>query len=362
MENKRSRRCKLVSIKDLVFGAGAHDVGSDASTHNDLPFSCSPVDWGLLAQDDVVAYVLDSSMLSFQEIANAARRLKRECIVSTSDSVLIVTCQRIEQYKDHPGEIHPLLKASGLPFKQVIGNDQVFLRVARIASGALSQLLGERFITEQVQRAVSSIPVDGPVRQLANAALLAAQYSRDACGFYAPHDYKDLIFSLMNSGRETQGDQPRSLLVCGGGMLGRLVVAEAPIFGYAKILWATGSPKTIIASLPTGVVLLSPNSAPVLRMDEPFDCFIATDNPNERYRTWLATLLKNPNLHQIVDFSSCPTGYEVENSRYITMYDPRYTEMTDRTNRILVTRLPLLEAELNKHLGNYMRTGLRVGE
>lgn len=218
------------------------------------------------------------------------------------DGSVISTCHRVEVIDT---QLHPGFQIMGYESRTVSGNRAVCLRIARIASGVESVILGEPFVFDQVKHSFDDTD-DPEILKYANISLDIAQEARDTFDFYSHLDYSDIAINLLESD---------DIIVMGSGMLANTIIDKLD------------EPMMISRRIDKNALTLTD-----LPEDE-FQCIIATTG-SSKYRRKAERQLNKSNCSLVVDLSSVPFIKNPE-FRYITMYDDIFENEINRTNNKL---------------------------
>ncbi|MDT3399831.1 hypothetical protein RKE29_24865 [Streptomyces sp. B1866] len=251
------------------------------------------------------------------------------------EGMLLHTCQRIEWYAvGSPASPVPVL--DGRPCHQ--GSRAALARLAQIAAGTRSLVLGERFIHQQVRAAAGRLPADHPLFRLATEALRLAEQARKTFDLHASVDYSDLPKLLLSRYGSAPG---RLLLVIGGGMLAR-AVAAAPPAGYERVVMMTRGPRKLrrlVDGLGNVTVIRAPSLAAALT-GRPYDTVIATTNLHPDYRAQVAAAACSSRCGGVVDLCGTP-ALDQRPEGYHHLYDPEVLRTLAVANRDLAERAAL---------------------
>jgi len=239
--------------------------------------------------------------------------------------LLLSTCQRVELYTDDryadPVSDHPLApEAVGIR-----GEAAVRRRLAEIAAGVRSRVLGERFVLQQLEAAGRRLPAGHVLGLVVAEAVGVARRLRAEHGLTAAMDYPDLAGRML---AETGDDPSRVLLVIGGGALARAVVGHELASRYRRVVIVTRSPKRLrrrLSAVCRRPTACSPAGAwPHLRGSR-WDAVVATTNLTEGYRDLVAELVTHPDCRTAIDLSCVPLfRLAPAAGRYVHMYDERF--------------------------------------
>lgn len=153
-------------------------------------------------------------------------RLQEAVRAAHPGAALVVSCQRLEAYGTAACECAAAVRLSGY---------DAVLRLAEVAAGLHSVILGEEQILAQVRAAFA--PARGDLRRAADIAVAAARELRAATDFQS-HAGALLDRALRLAGIGGEG----TLLVLGTGQMARLVASRAPALGFARVVLAGRTP------------------------------------------------------------------------------------------------------------------------
>lgn len=222
-------------------------------------------------EPSIVHISADDTTHSLAALGRTHQALCTEPPAPSSHGMLLHTCQRIEWYAI--GSLAaPVPVLDGRP--PIWGRRRALIRLAQIAAGTQSLVLGERFIHRQVLGAAGRVPFDHPLFRLTKDALRLAERAREEFDLHASVDYSDLPQLLLN---HRGGTPARQLLVIGGGMLAR-AVAAAPPNGYERVVMMTRGPRKLrrLVDGPGNVTVIRAPSLTRALAGRPYDTVIAT--------------------------------------------------------------------------------------
>jgi glutamyl-tRNA reductase len=181
--------------------------------------------------DDFQIYSWETASLS--PVSLLALEAEIGSLFNWADGVSIVTCQRYEVASLAPGR-HGIAPAC-------YRGEEALLRLSRVAAGLESLVLGEPEVLGQVRAAFSGAPPE--MRRLIAPAIAAARSLR------AEQSFTQNAGHALDMALEYAGVKPAgSLLVIGGGPMGRRVADRAHALGFQTTLVARRPPP-----LPAGI-------------------------------------------------------------------------------------------------------------
>ncbi|UGQ14341.1 hypothetical protein LO772_12565 [Yinghuangia sp. ASG 101] len=261
----------------------------------------------------------------------------------SAHGVLLHTCQRVEWYAvgDLAAPV-PALRERPI----FLGRQRALVRLAQIAAGTRSLVLGEQFVFRQVRAAAEQLPSNHPLFRLLVDALDLAERAREEFRLQAHVDYSDLPRFLLD---HRDRGQARRLLIIGGGMLAR-AVAAAPPGTYEQIVMMTRGPRKL-RRLVDGADNITVVRAASLRKalgGRPYDTVIATTNLGPDYRAWVSAAAWSPHCCGVVDLCGEP-ALDRRPARYLHLYDPDVLETLAEANRDVAERAVLARRWIAQH-------------
>lgn len=294
-------------------------------------------------------YYIDRSVLSYPSLAKVAKEATKHLeYIKSGENLVLITCQRIEIITNDWIDTESIFTTLGCDFHKLEGKDLVFSRLIEIACGLRSHILGERFIFNQLESAVKHLRTNSSVHQLVTAALRTALKLRNKFQFYAEKDYIGIALDLLTL--NSKGKKADTLIIAGSGMLGRSVATAALGTRFRRVILYTRSIKRARKYLQVPVEICSYSQLTNGSVQDPFCCFIATDDPKDKYRNIILDLIRSPDNRTTVDFSSIPLFASPNNNdgNYITMYNSEYLIEVQKNNE----QLRLTSLSLSEHISH----------
>ncbi|MER9165672.1 hypothetical protein [Mesorhizobium sp. M0715] len=275
--------------------------------------------------------------------------------LARSGILLVTTCLRVEVYGEEPAlrnidnTVFP-----GLSCESIEGTDAIAQRLAEIASGAHSQILGENYISDQLAKAIELLDPNVPIFQIARLAIDIGRASRERQRFTAPFNYDQIVRDIM-ADRFQNAELPDRLYMIGAGMLGRELIRSGVGERFRSTVIVTRNPKNLRKRLrpwtDIDVALMRP--AEIGHAREPRSVVvIATADVNDEYQAILQNALLRLEPRTIVDLSSIPVLSKSTVGRldYVTMYDEEFLRFIAQNNKQLAPKLPLLCSDIKATL------------
>ncbi|WP_280301269.1 hypothetical protein [Nocardia abscessus] len=233
---------------------------------------------------------------------------------------------------------------------RIIGESAVRRRLAEIAAGLRSRIVGDGFVLRQVESAGQLLPEGHPCKPVVADSVALAQRVRDELGFDAALDYPAAALTALAERAERAG---RTLLVVGGGMLGRAVAEQAGSARYTQALIVTRTPSRLrkrLAGATLPISLARADGARQMLGTRRWDAVIATTALDEGYRARIKTLIDAPECVGAVDLSGVPLRSRLTD-RYQHMYGPHFTALVQKQNRYVARRAELVRRRIAEAVG-----------
>ncbi|MER8772199.1 hypothetical protein NKH63_26245 [Mesorhizobium sp. M0960] len=277
--------------------------------------------------------------------------------ISRRGVLLVATCLRVEVYGSATSLINIDRKVfSTFSYEQVNGTVAITKRLAEIACGAHSQILGENYIGDQLAKAIDMLDPNLPIFQIGRLAIDIGRASRQRHGFIASFNYDQIVRDII-ADRFQNGELPDRLYMIGAGMLGRELIRSGLGERFRSTIIVTRNPKNLRRRLRSWadieVSLIRPAEMGPVR--EPRSIVvIATADVNDEYEAILRDALLRLEPRAIVDLSSIPVlSREVARSiDYVTMYDAEFLRFVAINNRRIASKLSILSSDIEETL-NY---------
>ncbi|RWB69701.1 hypothetical protein [Mesorhizobium sp.] len=275
--------------------------------------------------------------------------------LARSGVLLIATCLRVEVYGEEPAlrNVYSTI-FSGFLCERIEGASAIAQRLAEIASGAHSQILGENYIADQLAKAIERLDQHFPIVQIVRLAIDIGRASRERQGFIASFNYDSIVRNII-ADRFRCGDLPDRLYMIGAGMLGRELIRSGVGERFRSTIIVTRNPKTLRKRLRAWtdieVALMRPADIGLAR--EPRSVVvIATVDVNDEYQAVLQKALLRLEPRGIVDLSSIPvlSNAAIGKLNYVTMYDEEFLRFIEKNNKQLVPKIPLLLPDIEATL------------
>lgn len=290
---------------------------------------------------DVIGHYVDYSMTSPYAMAVRSAEIKeRSEELARRDILLVNTCLRIELYgsRREVERTSPTIM-NGAPVEVVKSSDDVVCRLAQIAAGAQSQILGESYIAQQLSEAVKLLSPKSKVRQLTETALRLGDEARRHNLFRADANYDNIVIDLVDDclGQQERGE---TLYLVGAGMLGRSILFSGLPRRFITTCMLTRDPKALRKKLRgvaiPGLSFLHPDRL-TFRPEKRSVVVIATNGVSDSYRCKLEEMVRTVEPRKVVELSSLPAFAEAFGDwpEYTNMYSDEFLRIVDRNNESL---------------------------
>lgn len=295
---------------------------------------------------DVFAYVSDFRVAEPLAIASAYDALQNRphCPDLDQQYRIIRTCQRVEVYS--LVEKNPLAYLE-IPFSKITGPLNVASRLAAIASGSQSQLLGETNITRQVAARldVGHVP---HIDDLVRLGIEVGDLIRRKHSLYARCTYSDLALQLLQSHSR---DGAGGLVIVGSGMLARELLASQILSSYEHVIMLTRNVKRLRRKIQdnTKIEVLNHNEAASrISSISLFHLIVATNNIDHDYMTSIQTIAKHENCVGSFDLGALPMldSKQSSCSNTYNLYSDCYLSIVAEENSSLLAAADAVEEEL----------------
>lgn len=302
---------------------------------------------------ELLGHYIDHQMTTPFAMAQLSAKIKPLATdLAERGILLIATCVRVEAYGDEPAlSTIESTMFSGLSYERIEGAAAIAQRLAEIASGAHSQILGESYVSHQLAKAIELIDPTLPISQIARLAIDVGRAARERQRFIASFNYDQIVEDII-ADRFLNGERPDRLYIIGAGMLGRGLIKSGVGKRFRSTVVVTRNPKNLRKRLrlwaEMETTLMRPGEIGSER--EPRSIVvIATADVNDEYETTLQNALLRLEPRTIVDLSSIPalSDAAVRKLNYVNMYGKDFLRFIEHNNRQLAPKLPLLFSDID---------------
>ncbi|AGS25301.1 hypothetical protein [Rhizobium etli] len=267
--------------------------------------------------------------------------------------LLLTTCVRVEAYGEKPAlrSINSTL-FSGFSYERIEGAAAIVKRLAEIASGAHSQILGESYISHQLVKTLEFIDPNLPIFKIARLGIDIGRAARERHRFFASFNYDQILQDIV-ADRFPDGERPDRLYVIGSGMLGLGLIGSGVGERFQSTVVVTRNPKNLRKRLrprtDVEVALMRPQD--IGDGPEPQSIVvIATADVDGEYESTLQSAILRLAPRVIVDLSSIPFLRDARKLNYVNMYKDEFLRFIEMNNEQLTPKLPLLFADIDTTL------------
>ncbi|RWX59292.1 hypothetical protein EN780_34790 [Mesorhizobium sp. M4B.F.Ca.ET.089.01.1.1] len=305
---------------------------------------------------EFVGNYVDHQMTS--PLAVAQRSAKVKLIskdLARSGVLLVASCLRVEVY----GQEHALRNIestifSGFSPGRIEGAATIIHRLAEIASGARSQVLGDNYIIDQLVKAAKLLDRKLPIFQIVRLAIDIGRASRERQRFIASfnncHVIRDIIADQFPN-RELLD----RLYVIGADRLARDLIRSGVGERFRSTAIVTRNPKNLRKRLRawTDIDVALTRPTEIGHAHEPRSMVVILGaDVNDEYQVTLQSALLRLQPRVIVDTSPVPvfSSNELDCINYLTVYDNEFLRAVENNNKHLTQRLPLLLSDIEETL------------
>ncbi|MER8396377.1 hypothetical protein NKH10_32070 [Mesorhizobium sp. M1340] len=269
--------------------------------------------------------------------------------------LLVATCLRVEVYGEEPAlrDIDSTI-FSDTSYERIEGAAAIAQRLAEIASGAHSQILGEAYVSDQLAKSIERLDQNLPIFRIVRLAVDVGRASRKRQQFIASFNYDQIVRDII-ADRFQDGELPDRLYMIGAGMLGRELIKSGVGERFRSTIIVTRNPKNLRKRLrtwtDTEVSLMRP--AEMGSASEPLSLvLIATADVNNEYQNVLQNAILRLQPRTVVDLSSIPVLSDVAIRRlnYVTMYDEEFLLFIAENNKKLAPKLSAVRSDIEATL------------
>ncbi|MER8548876.1 hypothetical protein NKH41_24725 [Mesorhizobium sp. M1169] len=275
--------------------------------------------------------------------------------LARSGVLLVASCLRVEVY----GPEHALRNIdstifSGFSAERIEGAATIIQRLAEIASGARSQVLGDNYISNNLAKAIELLDPNLPIFQMARLAIDIGRASRERQRFIASFNYCHTIRDII-ADRFPNGELPDRLYVIGAGMPVRELIKSGVGERFRSTAIVTRNPKNLRKHLRawTDIDVALTRPAEIGHAREPRSIVVITGaDVNDEYQAILQSALLRLEPRTVVDTSTIPalSKAAMVTLNYVTVYDDEFLRAIEQNNKHIGPKLPLLLSDIEDTL------------
>jgi glutamyl-tRNA reductase len=313
-------------------------------------------------EDLIGRYVEHSSSTPYRMAMRSASIKHLGPELGKNGLLLLTTCLRVEIYgrRTTVDQFSNSIFGEGSA-AEISGASSITQRLAELSAGLHSQILGENYISHQIENAISNLPADNPIYSLAQLAIDVGRAARARQNFIASLNYDAIVRQIIEDSYQP-GERPSDLYIVGAGMLGRELIARELGLTFLRRTLVTRNPKNLRKKLQ-----LSDPTIGYARIDDvenkvnpASSVVIATTEVTDEYRASLENWITNLQPRTIIDLSSIPvlTSFDDSMPRYVSMYGDRFLSFVTENNEQLAPRKAGIRGQIATILstaGDYLR-------
>ncbi|MGN2638547.1 hypothetical protein ACWEKT_20290 [Nocardia takedensis] len=275
-------------------------------------------------------------------------------------AAVLVTGRRIEVYaRGSMGASAVAVETLGGGGQSVGGVEATLHRLATIAVGLRSPLLGDRLILDQVARTGQRLPDPHPLKPVFAETVALARRVREEHDLVSPPGYPEIALAILGADTRLESD---AVVVLGAGRLGRAVALAAAAAGR-RVLVVTRTVRRAeralrgVGGLGRVVTVHDPAQVgSVLPMS--WDAVVATDFDHE-YLPVVAALVDSRGCRHAIDLSALPL-YRGCSRRYTNLASVRAGDAIEAHNAAYASRATAARHRLDLHYGIAARPAHRA--
>lgn len=253
-----------------------------------------------------------------------------------AEHVCVNTCHRVEYYSVTNIKTFSIMDVDSRYTKNSLETAQ---RLIELLTGVQSVILGEPYIRNQFVNAFSKSK-NKLLSKFFTKCLEISDQIRNKYDFYNHKNYTEIAIDILSC---------NELLVIGGGMLIQNIASN-----YNKKLYViTRNPKKFKKNI------IQNNNITVSKIENAQTnhkkCVIATSTNDFLYTNKIKTFLEKNNIEQIIDLSSVPINYNIDNCNYITMYDKNFKQQIEESNKLLLPKVLDIKKTIQQTVINQYR-------
>ncbi|CDX14907.1 Protein nfe2 [Mesorhizobium sp. ORS 3324] len=275
--------------------------------------------------------------------------------LAKSGVLLVASCLRVEVYGHEQalGSIDNMI-FSGFSPGRIEGSFNIIQRLAEIASGARSQVLGDNFIGDQLVKAIKPLDKKLPIFQIVRLAIDIGCAARERQRFIASFNYCHVIRDII-ADRFLSDEIPDRLYMVGADKLARELIRNGVGERFRSTAIVTRNPKNLRKRLRawTDIDVAIVRPADIEHVREPRSMVVISGvDVNDGYQAVLQSALLRLEPRIIVDVSQVPvlSRQQLANLDYVTVFDDEFLRAVERNNKQMRLKLPHVLTDIEETL------------
>lgn len=304
---------------------------------NNQPPRLPPARFAACSYVDATTHPLEALGRQYQKPASVPE-------ASRSTEAVLRTCHRFERYWAEEDDFSLESRSPHGPV--VIGHAAVSARLAQIAAGTVSLIVGESFVYQQVYAAFHGLPLNHLLSGAAAEALATAAEARRRFDLHAGLDYSQLARMLLDDSSPADA----TAVVVGGGMLAQALAAE--LAATRSVVLVTRSPKRLRRRLADSGVRAAVSRVDSLSPDvagQSYSVVLATHSLEGEYRARIIEISEGPNCRAVVDLCATPTMSD--RPAYLHLHHPAVLAAIEVANHGIDDRAAAARLWIDRQLG-----------
>ncbi|WP_280113426.1 hypothetical protein [Methylobacterium nodulans] len=265
------------------------------------------------------------------------------------------TCSRVEFYSEENALVNiPSEVFAGFDFRPIEGAAAIMQRIAEIASGVRSRILGERNIIQQLEGAYKRLDPNLPIARIARQGIDFGLTARKIYQFNAPPIYDQFVRYIM-ADRCQNGELPDHLYLLGSSNLSYDLIESGVEEHFRSTTIVTRDPKSARKRLhrETDKKVEVIHQKEFGHAREPQSLVvIATSNLTDQDKADLQNALLRLEPRTVVDLTANPVMAAALAGKlnYVNMYGEEFRRLIDQNNEQLAPKVPLVRSDIEAAL------------
>ncbi|ACL59872.1 hypothetical protein [Methylobacterium nodulans] len=275
--------------------------------------------------------------------------------LAASGVLLVPTCSRVEFYGEAPALRNiPSEVFADFDFRRIEGEHEIAQRVAEIASGVRSPILGERNIIQQLEGAYKRLDPNLPIARIARLGIDIGLTVRERHLFNASFTYDQFVRDIM-ADQYQNGEPLDHLYLTGASDLCVDLIKSGVGELFRSTTMVTRDPKNARKRLrrvtDKKVEFMRPEEFGHAREPSSF-VVITNSNLDDEYKAVLQNGILRMEPRTVVDLMANPVMSDalVGKSNYVNMYDEEFLRSIEQNNEQLDPKVPLVCSDIEAAL------------